>query len=81
MTAAFSRKLAEANGPKIVYVRSVAVADLPEETREQVVEQLGDAGVIYSVNDADGAQIALVADRAMAFHLAMANDLAPVSVH
>ena len=66
---------------KIVYVRPVAVADLPDDLRAQVGEQIGDAGVIYSVNAQDGERIALVADRNMAFHLAKANDFAPMSVH
>ena len=45
--------------PKLVYVRPVAVADLPEDLRAQVGEQIGDAGVIYSVNAQDGERIAL----------------------
>lgn len=72
---------ADTTAPRIVYVRPIAVADLPEELREQVGEQLGEAGVIYSVNAPDGERIALVADRNLAFHLAKANDFAPVSVH
>lgn len=62
---------------RIVYVRPVAVQDLPEEVREQV----GDAGVIYSVHGIDGERLALVADRALAFSLARAHDFAPMSVH
>lgn len=61
----------------IVYVRAVAVIDLPEELRE------GAAGLdtIYAVHDAEGERLALVADRRLAFVLARQNDLAPVSVH
>ncbi len=62
---------------RIVYVRPVLVEDLPEEVREQV----GDAGVIYSVHAVDGQRLALVADRALAFNLALAHDFAPMSVH
>lgn len=62
---------------RIVYVREVAVAELPDEVREQV----GDAQVIWSVNGADGRQLALVADRRLAFHLAREHDFTPVSVH
>jgi hypothetical protein len=67
----------EEAGDRIVYVRPVAVADLPEELRQQA------AGLetIYAVHDASGARLALVADRRMAFVLARQNDLAPVSVH
>ena len=62
---------------RIVYVREVAVGDLPDEVREQI----GDAQVIWSVHGADGRQLALVADRKLAFHLAREHDFTPVSVH
>ncbi|MGB8815411.1 MAG: DUF1150 family protein [Paracoccaceae bacterium] len=67
-----------ANGnERIVYVRAVAVADLPDEIREQA------AGieVLYAVHRPDGERLALVKDRGMAFALARQNDLAPVNVH
>ncbi len=62
---------------RIVYVREVAVDDLPDDVREQ----LGDARVIWSVHGADGQQLALVADKRLAFHLAREHDYTPVSVH
>ena len=64
-------------GQRIVYVRPVAVADLPDEIRVQA-EGLQ---TLYSVNTPDGARVALVRDRAMAFALARQNDLAPVNAH
>lgn len=64
-------------GVRIVYVRPVPVAELPDELREQ----LGEAEFIYSVNAPDGQRLALVADRNLAFHLARSHDFAPVSVH
>jgi hypothetical protein len=66
-----------ATGERIVYVRSVEVADLPEDVREQV----GDIDTIYAVHAEDGERLALVRDRKLAFILARQNDLAPVSVH
>ncbi|HPE26949.1 DUF1150 family protein [Albidovulum sp.] len=65
------------SGERIVYVRPVAVADLPDEVREQV------PGVttLYAVCDEDGEQLALVRDRRTAFLLARENDMAPVNVH
>ena len=62
---------------RIVYVRPVAVADLPEEVREQAegIDQL------FAVHNADGERLALVRDRKLAFVLARQNDLAPVNVH
>ncbi|WP_339769862.1 DUF1150 family protein [uncultured Pseudosulfitobacter sp.] len=61
----------------IVYVKTIDVSDLPEEVQEQAegLEHL------YAVHDAQGTQIALVADRKMAFVLARQNDLAPQAVH
>jgi hypothetical protein len=61
----------------IVYVRTVAVADLPTELQSQI----GDLAQVYAVHRPDGARVALVADRKLAFALARENDLAPVSVH
>lgn len=62
---------------RIVYVKAVDVADLPEEVRAE----LGDHEHLYAVHDAEGQQLALVADRRMAFVLARQNDLDPVTVH
>lgn len=64
-------------GDRIVYVRPVAVADLPEDLRAQA----GGLEVIYSVHRPDGERLALVRDRKLAFLLARQNDLAPVNVH
>ncbi|MDR5652330.1 DUF1150 family protein [Ruixingdingia sedimenti] len=64
-------------GDRIVYVRPVAVADLPEDLRAQV----GGLDVIYSVHRPDGERLALVRDRKLAFLLARQHDLAPVNVH
>lgn len=64
-------------GERIVYVREVAVDELPDEVRREVpgVEKL------YAVHDADGTRLALVRDRDLAFVLARQNDMAPVTVH
>jgi hypothetical protein len=64
-------------GQKIVYVREIAVRDLPDDLREQA----GDLDVIYAVHAANGQQLALVANRAMAFDLARQHDVTPFSVH
>lgn len=62
---------------RIVYVRPVAVSDLPEDVREQAagLEQL------FAVHNAEGERLALVRDRHVAFALARQNDLTPVTVH
>ncbi len=70
-------ELPESEGERIVYVRPVAVADLPEELQAQAMG----ADRLYAVHNADGEPLALVRDRRMAFVLARENDFAPVSVH
>lgn len=62
---------------RVVYVKPVDVADLPEDIREQAgaLEQL------YSVHDSDGQQLALVANRKLAFALAREHDMTPMTVH
>ncbi|WP_420818871.1 DUF1150 family protein [Oceaniglobus ichthyenteri] len=60
-----------------VYVRPVAVRDLPEDVREQA-EGLDE---IYAVHAESGERLALVRDRRLAFIVARQNDMAPVSVH
>ncbi|SMH35486.1 DUF1150 family protein [Maritimibacter sp. HL-12] len=62
---------------RIVYVREVAVEDLPEEVRREV----GGLKKLYAVHSAEGERLALVRDREMAFVLARQNDFAPVTVH
>ena len=61
----------------IVYVRAVAVADLPDEIREQAIG----IDTLYAVHRPNGERLALVRDRAMAFALARQHDLSPVNVH
>lgn len=61
----------------IVYVKTVDVADLPAEVQANA----GELEQLYAVHNAKGEQLALVADRRMAFSLARQNDLAPVAVH
>lgn len=62
---------------RIVYVRPVAVDDLPAE----VQAQLGGMKTIYALHDQDGDRLALVRDRELAFVIARQNDFAPVNVH
>ena len=64
-------------GEGIVYVKPIVAAELPDEMRAQV----GDLEELFSVHNADGEQLALVADRKLAFHLARENNMHPVTVH
>ncbi|MDR9394236.1 DUF1150 family protein [Roseovarius sp. SYSU LYC5161] len=61
----------------IVYVRSVNVADLPEDVREQAEGR----DHLYAVHSAEGERLALVSDRKLAFIIARQNDMDPVTVH
>jgi hypothetical protein len=62
---------------RIVYVREVKTADLPEEVRART----GGVDHLYAIHAANGAVLALVPDRAQAFIVARQNELSPVSVH
>ena len=62
---------------RIVYVKPVAVKDLPDDIQSEA----GSLDQIYAVHDADGEQLALVADRSLAFILAREHDYTPVTVH
>ncbi|MGC3938192.1 DUF1150 family protein [Roseobacter sp. EG26] len=62
---------------RIVYVKAVDVTELPSEVRDQA----GDLDQLYAVHDSDGQQLALVANRKLAFQLARQHDYAPVAVH
>lgn len=58
---------------RMVYVKPVLVSDLPGEVQDQVdgIKQL------FAVHDAQGQQLALVADRRLAFDLAREHDYSP----
>lgn len=62
---------------RVVYVKAVDVAALPQDVQDSA-EGLSQ---LYAVHDDSGEQLALVADRRMAFVLARQNDCAPVPVH
>jgi hypothetical protein len=62
---------------RIVYVKTVDVNDLPSELKDQV----DGLAQLYAVHDEQGQQLALVADRKLAFRLARQHDYAPVAVH
>jgi hypothetical protein len=61
---------------RIVYVREVKTADLPEEVRAQT-----SLDHLYAIHAPNGAVLALVPDRAHAFVVARQNEFSPVSVH
>lgn len=72
----FNTNFNEIVSDRTVYVRAVDADELPDEVKEQIGE-----AQVYAVHRSDGARLALVKDRAMAFALARKNDYAPVTVH
>ena len=64
-------------GRNIVYVKEVETAGLPEDLRAEA----GDLETVFSVHNAQGEQLALVANRSLAFHLAREHKMVPVTVH
>jgi hypothetical protein len=67
----------EIEGKRIVYVREVKTADLPEEIRAKT----GGLDHLYAIHGEGGEVLALVPDRRQAFLVARQNEMAPVSVH
>ena len=66
----------DGGGKRIVYVREVKTADLPEQVRART-----NLDHLYAIHAPNGAVLALVPDRAQAFVVARQNELSPVSVH
>jgi hypothetical protein len=62
---------------RIVYIRRVKAADLPEDLQEAVEGE----ETLYAVHSAEGERLAVVKDRKLAFLLARQHDFAPVAVH
>ncbi len=67
----------EAIAQDIVYVKQILATDLPEDMRDKV----GDLEELFAVHNASGEQLAVVANRKLAFHLARENDMQPVTLH
>jgi len=64
-------------GANIVYLRPVAIADLPDEVRQQA----GGIEMLYAVHNTKGEQVAFVANAAIAGDLAAAHNMQLVTVH
>lgn len=58
---------------RIVYVRPIKEGELPDNVEAN--------GPLYAVHASDGARLAVVQGRNLAFALARQNDFAPVGVH
>ena len=67
-----------ASEDRIVYIKSVDVAELRDVPE---LEAAPDGTTVYAVHLADGRRVAIVGDRAAAFHGARQYNMTPVSVH
>ncbi|QUD87088.1 DUF1150 family protein [Phenylobacterium montanum] len=84
MTPHFTNEAFAALGaPNLVYVRPIKAGEVigaaPVLTEDGV--RLEPDQILYAVHSANGARIAVLADRDSAIAAAMANEMAPVSVH
>lgn len=62
---------------RMVYVKPIDVRDLPQDVQDQA----DGLETLFAVHDADGQQLALVANESLAFALARENNYAPQLVH
>ena len=70
-------------GPELVYVRPVKAAEIMGNAPTEALESfdLEPDQTLYAVHRADGARLAVLVDKESAYAAAVANELAPVSVH
>ena len=70
-------------GPNLVYVRPVKGAEILASVPRDQIEgiHLAPDQILYAVHRADGERLAVMTDRNSAVAAALANELAPVSVH
>jgi hypothetical protein len=69
--------------PDLVYVRPIKASEILGSTPLEDVKgfPIDPEQTLYAVHRADGARLAVMGDRNAAIAAALANDLAPVSVH
>ena len=70
-------------GPNLVYVRPGTGAEIIANTPVEQMQgfDLQPDQILYAVHRADGARLAVLGDKDAAVAAALANELAPVSVH
>jgi hypothetical protein len=83
MTHSISNEaFAALGGPDLVYVREIKAKEVlgaGDEAYDRF--ELDPDQTLYALHRADGARLAVLADRESAFAAALAHELAPVSVH
>lgn len=70
-------------GPELVYVREIKAKEVLSGVAVDAFESLSvdPDQVLYALHRADGARLAILADRDSAYAAALAHELIPVSVH
>jgi hypothetical protein len=83
MTHSISNEaFAALGGPDLVYVREIKAKEVLGAGDEAFDRfELTPDQTLYALHRADGARLAVLADRESAFAAALAHELAPVSVH
>ena len=84
MTPQFTNEAFAALGaPNLVYVRPVKAREVLGSTPVEAIQgfSIDPEAVLYAVHGADGERLAVLTDRDSAVAAALANELAPVSVH
>jgi hypothetical protein len=84
MTHSLSTEAFAALGaPDLVYVRPVKAEDILANAPAEAFRSahVTPDQILYAVHGADGARLAVLADKDSAYAAALANELAPVSVH
>ncbi len=79
-----SDDFAALGAPHVVYVRPIKAAEmLAAGVSEQTLREFNvqPEQILYALHSANGARIAVLADKDSAYAAAVAHELAPVSVH
>ena len=72
------------NESRLVYVRPVIAKDVMDDLTDgddALDMDIPEEAILYALHSADGARIALMGDRELAFAAARQHEMTPVSVH
>lgn len=74
---------AQGHAGKVCYVRPVLAREVRDEIEREADRDVAfsDDAILYALHAADGARIALMSDRAIAFAAARQHEMTPVSLH
>lgn len=78
------KTIPQMNTKKLCYVRPVFAYEVREDIeRESDIspDAFSDDSILYALHDGEGARIALMSDRDVAFAAARQHEMQPVSVH